>query len=117
MILVKIDAIAQAYAADPSRRAATAPQGLDNLRTVIVSGMPIVFGTHPYNDFPHYRGGRQPYEGNGQLMHIKGKRVCHMMLIVAYDDDFTEKVGAVRIQNRFGNRWGKKVFVWMAYDA
>ncbi|CAM2885686.1 hypothetical protein BHQ20_14015 [Mycobacterium intermedium] len=96
----------------------TGPQGLDNLRTVIASGMPIVFGTYLYSDFDRYRGAQQPYVGNGQLMHNKaGKKAGHVMLIVAYDDDFTAKTGAVRIQNSFGKRWGNEGFVWMAYDT
>lgn len=95
----------------------TGPQGLDNLRAVIASGMPVVFGTYLYNDFPHYRGGQEPYVGNGQFMQRDGDRVGHVMLIVAYDDEFTEQTGAVLIQNSFGKRWGKEGFVWMAYET
>jgi C1A family cysteine protease len=39
------------------------------------------------------------------------------MLIIAYDDAYTAKTGAVRIQNSFGRGWGSNGCVWMAYDA
>jgi C1A family cysteine protease len=79
--------------------------------------MPIVYGTSLYTDFPHYRG-TAPYVGNGKwLSNRNGKRAGHVMLIIAYDDAYTAKTGAVRIQNSFGRGWGSNGCVWMAYDA
>ncbi|WP_239657036.1 C1 family peptidase [Mycobacterium riyadhense] len=96
----------------------TGPDGLTNLRTVIASGMPIDFGTSLYTDFMHYRGRPSPYVGNKQFVKNKGgKQAGHVMLIVAYDDDYTKSSGAVRIQNSWGTRWGEKGFAWMAYDT
>jgi hypothetical protein len=96
----------------------TGPDGLNNLRTVIASGMPIAFGTSLYTDFTHYRGARSPYIGNKKVLKNKaGKDSGHVMLIVAYDDAYAENAGAVRIQNSWGTRWGDKGFVWMAYDT
>jgi C1A family cysteine protease len=80
--------------------------------------MPIAFGAYPYADFPRYRGKRSPYEGNGQWMHNpNGKKVGHVMLIVAYDDAFRDNAGAVKVQNSFGTDWGEKGFVWIAYHT
>jgi hypothetical protein len=95
----------------------TGPDGLNNLRSVIASGMPIVYGTSLYTDFPHYRGKPDPYVGNGQLLYHNGKKVGHVMLIIGYDDAHKATTGAVRIQNSFGTGWGSNGFVWMAYDA
>ncbi|CQD20972.1 Papain family cysteine protease [Mycobacterium lentiflavum] len=96
----------------------TGAQGLNNLRTVIASGVPMAFGTSLYTDFPHYRGQPTPYVGNGQVSHDRnGKKSGHVMLIVGYDDAYTKSTGAVRIQNSWGRRWGQKGFVWMAYDT
>ena len=95
----------------------TGPNGLNNLRSVIASGMPIVYGTSLYTDFAHYNGRPAPYTGNGRLAYHNGKKVGHVMLIIAYDDDYTANTGAVRIQNSFGTGWGSAGFVWIAYHA
>lgn len=96
----------------------TGAEGLNNLRAVIASGMPLAFGTSLYTDFAHYRGQPAPYVGNGKLSRDKnGKKSGHVMLIVGYDDAYTKSTGAVRIQNSWGKRWGDQGFVWMAYDT
>lgn len=96
----------------------TGAEGLNNLRTVIASGMPMVFGTSLYTDFLHYRGKVSPYVGNGKLSRdSNGRNAGHVMLIVAYNDAYAKSTGAVRIQNSWGTRWGDKGFVWMAYDT
>jgi hypothetical protein len=95
----------------------TGRDGLDNLRTIIASGRPIVYGTSLYTDFSRFRG-TAPYVGNGKwLVNNNGKRAGHVMLIIAYDDAYTAKTGAVRIQNSFGRGWGHNGYMWMAYDA
>lgn len=96
----------------------TGQGGLGNLRTVIASGMPIAYGTSLYTDFGHYRGTPAPYVGNGQwAKNRNGKKAGHVMLIVGYNDAYTKKTGAVRVQNTFGTGWGDNGFVWIAYDA
>ena len=96
----------------------TGQGGLNNLRTVLASGMPIAYGTSLYTDFAHYRGAPSPYVGNGQwAKNRNSKNVGHVMLIVGYNDAYTPKTGAVRVQNSFGTGWGDNGFVWIAYDA
>jgi hypothetical protein len=96
----------------------TGQGGLNNLRTVLASGMPIAYGTSLYTDFAHYRGAPSPYVGNGQwAKNRNAKKVGHVMLIVGYNDAYTPKTGAVRVQNSFGTGWGDNGFVWIAYDA
>jgi Papain family cysteine protease len=96
----------------------TGANGLNNLRAVIASGVPIAFGTSLYTDFPHYRGHPSPYVGNERFrLDGNGKKAGHVMLIVGYDDAYPKSTGAVRIQNSWGTRWGEKGFVWMAYDT
>jgi hypothetical protein len=97
----------------------TGQDGLNNLRAIIASGMPIAYGTSLYTDFAHYRGTPAPYVGNGQWAQNRrtGRRAGHVMLIVGYNDAYTTKTGAVRAQNSFGTRWGDNGFVWIAYDA
>jgi C1A family cysteine protease len=91
-------------------------EGLQNLRTVIAHGLPIVFGTSLFTDFKRYRGGHAPYVGNGELLRDNtGKKKGHALLIVGYDDHHGS--GAVRIQNSWGTRWGDEGFAWMADDS
>jgi Papain family cysteine protease len=92
--------------------------GLNNMRAVIASGMPIAYGTSLYTDFAHYRGAPSPYVGNVQwAKNSNGGKLGHVMLIVAYNDAYTPTTGAVRVQNSFGPAWGQDGFVWIAYDA
>lgn len=92
--------------------------GLDNMRTVISGGTPIVYGTYLYTDFPKYAGSPSPYVGNGQWLYNKttGKKAGHCMMIIGYDDT----MGAVLIQNSFGPTWGSQWngnggYIWMTY--
>jgi Papain family cysteine protease len=91
--------------------------GLNNLRTVIASGMPLVYGTFLYEDFPKYEGMPTPYVGNGIWLINKRtrKKAGHVMLIISYNDAYAD--GAVLIQNSFGPHWGMNGFVWMAYKT
>lgn len=98
--------------------AITGQDGLSNLRAVIASGTPLAYGTSLYTDFAHYRGTPSPYVGNGQwAQNRNGKKVGHVMLVVGYNDAYTTKTGAVRVQNSVGTSWGENGFVWITYDA
>ena len=92
-------------------------QGLNNMRTIIASGVPLAYGTRLYTDFPPYDGTPSPYVGNGVILKNKttGKDAGHCMMIIGYDDAYNGGDGAVLIQNSFGASWGSSGFVWMAY--
>ena len=89
--------------------------GLNNLRAVIVSGIPLAYGTWLYTDFPPYQGTPSPYVGNGEWLYNKTtqKKAGHCMMIIGYDDN----KGAVLIQNSFGTTWGSSGLIWMAYHT
>lgn len=95
----------------------TGPDGLDNMRTVIASGLPLAYGTYLYTDFPGYDGTPSPYVGNGIWLYNKktGKKAGHCMMIIGYDDSYNGSQGAVLIQNSFGTNWGSNGLIWMAY--
>ena len=106
----------------------TGSDGLDNMRTIISSGVPLAYGTSLYTDFPKYDGSSVPYFGNGQLLYNKntGKLAGHCMMIIGYDDTMGITPGgargAVLIQNSFGSSWGTQWngnggYVWMAYTT
>jgi C1A family cysteine protease len=106
----------------------TGSGGLDDMRTIISSGVPLAYGTSLYTDFPTYDGSQVPYFGNGQpLYNTKtGKPAGHCMMIIGYDDMMGITPGgargAVLIQNSFGTSWGtewngSRGYVWMAYTT
>jgi hypothetical protein len=100
----------------------TGPEGLNNMRSFIASGVPLVYGTYLYTDFPTYNGADVPYVGSGIYLINKttGAFVGHCMLIIGYNDDYKGpdgSIGAVYIQNSFGADWGANGYVWMAYPT
>ena len=98
-------------------------EGLANMRNLIWTGTPIVYGTHLYTDFPPYDGTPSPYVGNGTWLYNEntGKLAGHCMMIIGYDDTKGAE-GAVLIQNSFGSTWGCQWngnggYIWMAYST
>ncbi|HYR07986.1 MAG TPA: C1 family peptidase [Longimicrobium sp.] len=93
--------------------AAVRADRLDGIKTVILLGGALAYGTRLYTDFPSCTGG--VYVGNGHILMNKktGKPAGHCMLIVGYDDGR----GAFKIQNSWGSSRGESGFVWMAYDT
>jgi hypothetical protein len=100
---------------DVGRVAAVQATDLAGIKTVLLLGGALAYGTRLYTDFPPYRGTPAVYEGNGQILLNKktGKPAGHCMLIVGYDD----AKGAFRIQNSWGTGWGDQGSVWMAYGT
>jgi hypothetical protein len=105
-------------------------KGLDAIRSVIASGMPLAYGTYLYTDFPTYKGESipTPYVGNQiWLTNAAGDKVGHCMVIIGYNDAYNNTDGAFLIQNSFGPAWGttqsgawqanSNGFVWMAYST
>jgi C1A family cysteine protease len=90
-----------------------ASTNLDDVKAVLASGRPLVYGTSLYTDFSGYAGNPKPYVGNGIIWMSNGTPVGHCMLIVGYDDE----MAAFYIMNSFGEKWGSKGYVWMAYDT
>jgi len=88
------------------------PRGLDHVRKVIASGLPLVCGTFLYANFPEYNRNKKipapvPYVGNKKILYQKNdptKKAVHCMMIIGYDD--TLGGGAVLMQNSFGTDWG-----------
>jgi hypothetical protein len=66
----------------------TGPAGLSNMRSFIASGVPLVYGTSLYTDFPTYDGADVPYIGSGIYLINKttGAPAGHCMLIIGYND-------------------------------
>jgi hypothetical protein len=100
----------------------TGPEGLNNMRSFIASGVPLVYGTYLYTDFPTYNGADVPYVGSGiyRINTNTGKPAGHCMLIIGYNDAYQGPdgpIGAVYIQNSFGANWGANGYVWMAYPT
>jgi hypothetical protein len=100
----------------------TGPDGLNNMRAFIASGIPLAYGTYLYTDFPTYNGAITPYIGSGIYLVNKNTGVLagHCMLIIGYNDDYRGpdgSIGAVYIQNSFGTDWGSDGYVWMAYPT
>lgn len=101
----------------------TGPDGLNNMRSVIASGVPLAYGTYLYTDFPGYDGAVTPYVGSGIYLVNKntGAWAGHCMLIIGYNDAYQASdgstIGAVCIQNSFGPDWGSNGYVWMAYPT
>lgn len=100
----------------------TGPDGLNNMRQVIASGVPLAYGTYLYTDFPSYDGSVTPYIGSGIYLINKntGAWAGHCMLIIGYNDAYQGpdgSIGAVCIQNSFGPDWGSNGYVWMAYPT
>lgn len=101
----------------------TGPDGLNNMRSIIASGVPLAYGTYLYTDFPSYDGAVTPYVGSGVYLVNKntGAWAGHCMLIIGYNDAYQASdgstIGAVYIQNSFGPDWGSNGYVWMAYPT
>jgi hypothetical protein len=98
------------------------PDGLNNMRSFIASGVPLVYGAYLYTDFPTYNGADVPYIGSGiyRINTNTGKPAGHCMLIIGYNDAYQGPdgpIGAVYIQNSFGAGWGANGYVWMAYPT
>jgi Papain family cysteine protease len=100
----------------------TGPDGLNNVRSFIASGVPLVYGTYLYTDFPTYDGADVPYIGSGVFLINQETEAPagHCMLIIGYNDNAQGpdgSLGAVYIQNSFGPDWGSNGCVWMAYPT
>ena len=98
------------------------PDGLNNVRSLIAAGIPLVYGTYLYTDFPTYNGAATPYIGSGIYLVNKNTAALagHCMLIIGYNDAYAGPdgpIGAVCIQNSFGSDWGSDGYVWMAYPT
>jgi hypothetical protein len=96
---------------------AVASTDLRSIKTILLLGGALAYGTHLYQDFPGYDGSPVPYVGDGKiLMNSRtGKPAGHCMLIIGYDDGVGD--GALLIQNSWGTGWGANGQVWMAYDT
>lgn len=95
----------------PNRVSVTDVVGMKRL---LSQGMPIAYGTHLFTDWNAYqtKDPNDVYVGNFVFwMNGKGKYVSHCMLIIGYSD----ALGAWRIQNSEGTKWGYKGYVWMDY--
>lgn len=87
------------------------PQLLSLMRSVMVYGLPVAFGfvVYSFGDergaFPMPEPGQRPYGG-------------HAVVAAGYDDNIKigESVGAIKIRNSWGVKWGQKGYGWLPYD-
>lgn len=93
--------------------------GLDNLRAIVSTGVPLAYGTRVFDNFPRYDGSPNPFVGKlPWKQRAGGGDAGHCMMIIGYDDE----MGAVLIQNSFGSAWGAdwnghRGYVWMTYES
>lgn len=88
----------------------------EEIKNILASGRPLVYGTSLYTDFNDYKGQPISYTGNGEIwVNRNGQRVGHCMLIIGYDDYVGN--GSFRIQNSHGQDWGDKGRCWMDYQT
>lgn len=97
------------YRVDPIGR--SRDHVLSIMKSLIRSYMPIAFGFSVYSwgnangEFPLPDAGQRPYGG-------------HAVVAVGYDDHYRigESVGALKIRNSWGTRWGLGGYGWLPYD-
>lgn len=83
----------------------TVPNVLEQVKAVIASGYPVVFGIPIYQNFPQGSGVEMIPDPVGQV--IGG----HAMTIVGYDD----QVPGFLLANSWGTNWGREGYAWMSY--
>lgn len=84
---------------------------LEYTKQVLNYGLPVVFGFSVYNfgnekgEFPMPEPGDRLYGG-------------HAVLAVGFDDSrkIGKSVGALKIRNSWGTRWGEAGYGWLPYD-
>ena len=89
-----------------------------SMKNHLAAGTPVVISMCGGDDFKAYRGG--VFRGDGQevmTVNASGNPSCsvygHAMLAVGYDDG----LGAYKILNSWGDRWGEAGYAWMSYGA
>ncbi len=85
-----------------------------NVRKLLASRMPSVFGLSVYTSFPHAgdEGCEIPLPEPGEQL-IGG----HALLAVGYDDErmIGPDQGALLVRNSWGTSWGDKGYGWLPY--
>lgn len=92
---------------------------LNNIKTNITNGLPIMFGFTCYDSLYNVTSdGKIPYPSKNENV-VGG----HAIDIVGYDDSITVKntidnvsvTGALKIRNSWGTSWGQKGYGWLPY--
>jgi C1A family cysteine protease len=90
----------------------TPPQVLDNVRSMLNSGFPAMFGFPVYSEFDNPDNGKVAFPApNSQ------SRGGHAICAVGYDDNLMigADKGALLIRNSWGTNWGLGGYGWLSY--
>lgn len=84
---------------------------IDDMRSALSMGMPVMLGVMPPNSFEHAVGVAVWSPGVDELPNPEN---AHALLVVGYDDQ--KYGGAVELLNSWGTAWGSGGYVWVRYD-
>lgn len=93
---------------------------LDSYKEQLERGHPVIVGMTINTDEWFRIKGPGVYTLGPTSLMAGGKHGYHAMVVVGYDDEMQAangEVGAFKLINSWGTRWGDNGFLWISYDA